>query len=190
MKTQETIEADKGFILLQAIEQDGDVSQRELSSRTGLSLGSVNLLLQKMIRDGLVKMKMIPANRVVYMLTPQGMAEKAHKTIRYIRRHYQLIESSKDMIHKQLNAYHQQYELIYLCLPGNDLDELIAQVVDEYTERHKERKLCLVTEKAKLPENAKEESSILLTIPTDSEYMKKTAGSDSITQASLFDSPE
>lgn len=100
-----------------------------------------------------------------------------------------MIESSKDMIRKHLNAYHKQYELIYLCLPGNELDELIEQVADEYKDQHKERKLCLVTDKGQLPENSRR-GSILLTIPTDSDYIQKTAGSGSIAQASLFDSPE
>ena len=116
MQTSQLPEMDKGFILLQAIEQDGDVSQRELSSRTGLSLGSVNLLLQKMVHEGLIKMRSIPTNRVVYMLTPRGMAEKAHKTVRYIQRHYQMIESTKEMIREQLeHTTHVMRRFIFVC---------------------------------------------------------------------------
>ncbi|NLB61246.1 MAG: winged helix-turn-helix transcriptional regulator [Clostridiaceae bacterium] len=188
MQTNQLPEMDKGFILLQAIDQDGDVSQRELSSRTGLSLGSVNLLLQKMIHEGLIKMKSIPTNRVVYMLTPRGMAEKAHKTVHYIQRHYQMIESTKQMIVTQLYAYHERYAIIYLCLPGNELDDLIEQAVSEYRSEHPNLQLHLVVDVKEM--QSEQLDSIVLTIPTDANVVQQTAGRHSIPQASLFDKPE
>ena len=188
MQTNQLPEMDKGFILLQAIEQDGDVSQRELSSRTGLSLGSVNLLLQKMVHEGLIKMRSIPTNRVVYMLTPRGMTEKAHKTVRYIQRHYQMIESTKELIREQLEAYHTRYETLYICLPDNELDELIVQVVEVYQTKYPSRKLHLVIDE-KIPQQDQSDS-IVLKIPTDAAVVQQATGRFSIPQASLFDKPE
>ena len=89
-------EHDKNYLLLSEIDANCDISQRELSDKTGVSLGSVNLLIKKMIREGLIKMEMINANRVIYMLTPNGMAEKAEKTVRYIRHHYNAIQEAKE----------------------------------------------------------------------------------------------
>ncbi len=139
MLAASTQDTDKGFILMHEIEANQDISQRELSQKTGLSLGTVNLLLQKMIKQGLIKMETIPANRVIYMLTPIGLAEKAIKTVHYIKNHYQIIQATKNRIQHKIEQFHQQYDVIYICLPGNELDSLVQAAVDEYLAKHSDR---------------------------------------------------
>ncbi|NCA99958.1 MAG: winged helix-turn-helix transcriptional regulator [Clostridia bacterium] len=123
---------DKDYLLLSTIDGNSHISQRELSQRTGLSLGAVNLLLQKMIREGLVKMETIPANRVIYLLTPQGLAEKAQKTVRYLRLHYQEILQMKEKIWRKLNQHSENNREIVICLPQSELKELVKMAIREY----------------------------------------------------------
>jgi DNA-binding MarR family transcriptional regulator len=127
-----TTATDKEYILLTEIEANSTVSQRELSQKAGLSLGSVNILLKKMIKQGLIKMESIPANRVIYMLTPAGMAEKAFKTVRYIKVHYKVIEETKERISNSLKDLHQQYTTICILKPEDELQEILLQTVQEY----------------------------------------------------------
>ena len=127
---------DKDFLLLNTIDGNSHISQRDLSQRTGLSLGAVNLLLQKMVRDGLVKMETIPANRVIYVLTPKGLAEKAEKTVRYLRHHYQAILSTKDRIWRKLDLHSQTYDALVICLPQGELKDLVKMAVREYGHEH------------------------------------------------------
>ena len=136
---------DKGYILMNEIEANQDISQRELSQKTGLSLGTVNLLLQKMIKQGLIKMETIPANRVIYMLTPIGIAEKAIKTVHYIKNHYQIIQESKNKIKQKLEQFHQQYDVIYVCKPESELDSLVQSAVDEYLAKHADRYVKMIS---------------------------------------------
>lgn len=144
MPASPSSDTDKGYILMHEIEAHKDISQRELSQKTGLSLGTVNLLLQKMIKQGLIKMECIPANRVIYMLTPAGMAEKAVKTVRYIRNHYQIIQETIDMIQQKLAQFHQQYDVIYICEPENELANLMRTAVDAYQAKHPGRVVRIV----------------------------------------------
>lgn len=125
-------QTDREYILLTEIEANNAVSQRELSQKAGLSLGSVNILLKKMVKQGLIKMESIPANRVVYMLTPAGIAEKTMKTIRYIKVHYKVIEETKDRIIDSLTNLHQQYSAIYILQPEDELNEILQQAIEEY----------------------------------------------------------
>jgi DNA-binding MarR family transcriptional regulator len=125
-------QTDREYILLTEIEANNAVSQRELSQKAGLSLGSVNILLKKMVKQGLIKMESIPANRVVYMLTPAGIAEKAMKTIRYIKVHYKVIEETKDRIIDSLTNLHLQYNTIYILQPEDELNEILQQAIEEY----------------------------------------------------------
>lgn len=136
MKPAPVPDYDKDFLLLNTIDSNSHISQRDISHRTGLSLGTVNLLLQKMIRDGLVKMETIPANRVIYVLTPQGMAEKAEKTVRYLRLHYQAIFNTKERIWRKLDLYSQTYAEMVICLPKGELKDLLKMAVREYVHQH------------------------------------------------------
>lgn len=129
---QELPTTDKEYILLTEIEANNSVSQRELSKRAGLSLGSVNILLKKMIKQGLIKMESIPANRVIYMLTPAGMAEKTFKTVRYIKVHYQVIEETKERINNSLEDLHRQYTTICILKPQDELQDILLQAIQEY----------------------------------------------------------
>lgn len=136
MKPTSVPDFDKDFLLLKTIDGNSHISQRDISHRTGLSLGAVNLLLQKMVRDGLVKMETIPANRVIYVLTPQGLAEKAEKTVRYLRHHYQAILSTKERIWRKLDQHSQTYDTLVICLPQGELKDLVKMAIREYGHEH------------------------------------------------------
>ena len=70
--------------LLNAIEGQSDLSQRNLAQHMGIALGLTNSYLKRCARKGLVKMSEAPANRYLYYLTPKGFAEKARLTGHYL----------------------------------------------------------------------------------------------------------
>lgn len=63
--------------LLSEIEADQHLSQRSLARSLGIALGLTNLLVRRLVRKGWVRMIHIKPNRVSYLLTPTGIAEKA-----------------------------------------------------------------------------------------------------------------
>lgn len=125
---------DKEYIVLHAIEENANVTQRELSSKTQISLGSVNLLINKMVKEGLVKINQIPMNRVTYMLTPKGMAEKINKTSKYIKYHYNYINEMKERMQEQLLKLVAEHQKIYVVLEDDEISEMVklaAHNIDE-----------------------------------------------------------
>lgn len=122
---------DKEFIVLEEINENQHISQRQLSQKTGLSLGSVNLLLKKMIKEGLIKIETIPANRVIYMLTPKGMAEKANKTYKYMRHHYRMIEEAKQKIKDTIVKLLQKNPFIYIVLTEDEISLIVKASIEE-----------------------------------------------------------
>lgn len=62
------------------------ITQRELASRAGLSLGMTNALLRRFAEKGWVKLTHLSAKSVQYALTPEGVTEIAHRTAGYFRR--------------------------------------------------------------------------------------------------------
>ncbi len=98
MAQNKSVFSDNEYSILSEIEKNEHVTQRELSNKLGLSLGSVNVLINKMIKEGLIKMEQISQKQVFYMLTPVGMLAKAKKTVRYLKIHYRAIFETKEKI--------------------------------------------------------------------------------------------
>ncbi|MBW2133565.1 MAG: winged helix-turn-helix transcriptional regulator [Deltaproteobacteria bacterium] len=66
--------------LLEEIEHNHAPSQRDLAKKLNISLGLVNAFVKRLAHKGYFKISTIPKNRVMYILTPKGMAEKTRLT--------------------------------------------------------------------------------------------------------------
>jgi len=77
---------DKVYKILDIVSHSTELSQRDLATSSGLSLGMVNLLLKRLIETGHIKISNLNKKKVQYILTPKGAAEKAQRTYRYISR--------------------------------------------------------------------------------------------------------
>lgn len=65
-------------------DQHGSVTQRSLAKKQGLALGLTNLLIRRMVKKGYIKIVTLQRNRLRYLITPRGFAEKARLTYEYI----------------------------------------------------------------------------------------------------------
>jgi len=78
------------YLLLKAITQNPEISQRELAHLVGVSLGKTNYCLKALVEAGLVKVgNFARSNRKLnyaYMLTPKGVAEKTAVTVRFLKK--------------------------------------------------------------------------------------------------------
>ncbi len=63
--------------ILEKIEGNGHLTQRDLSREVGIALGLVNHLLKKMVRKGWIKIKNVDAKKIRYLITPEGAREKS-----------------------------------------------------------------------------------------------------------------
>jgi DNA-binding MarR family transcriptional regulator len=71
--------------LLEEIDKEETPSQRDLSRKLNISLGLVNSFIKRLSQKGYCKVATIPKNRVRYLLTPKGAAEKTRLTYEYIQ---------------------------------------------------------------------------------------------------------
>lgn len=71
--------------LLSEVEKDGNVTQRTLAKSLGVALGLTNLYIKRLARRGYIKITTIPKNRIKYLLTPRGVAEKSRLTYQYMQ---------------------------------------------------------------------------------------------------------
>ena len=74
------VEARRDLTVLDAVARDQHITQRNLAAKLGIALGLTNIYLKRLIRKGYIKCINIQSNRLLYLITPQGIAEKSRLT--------------------------------------------------------------------------------------------------------------
>jgi len=92
------------YRLFRHIEENPDISQRELAKAMGISLGKTNYCLKGLMGKGWLKSRNFKNsnNKIAYayVLTPNGLLEKTKVTARYLKRKVGEFESLKSEIEK------------------------------------------------------------------------------------------
>jgi len=86
--------------ILEEIDNDYTPSQRDLSKKLNISLGLVNSFVKRLANKGYFKINNVPKNRVKYILTPKGAAEKTRLTYRYIQYSLEFYRNAREKLHK------------------------------------------------------------------------------------------
>jgi EPS-associated MarR family transcriptional regulator len=94
---QAKLQEDTYFRVMRILQENPDLTQRELAERLGISVGGVNYCLKALVEKGLVKMKNFAHSKnkfgYVYVLTSSGVAERAAITHRFLQRKMQEYEA-------------------------------------------------------------------------------------------------
>ena len=107
-QTQTQTQEDTYFRVLRALNENPDLTQRELAQKLGVSVGSLNYCLKALIEKGWVKMQNFSQSKnkfgYVYILTPKGMAEKAALTGNFLKRklvEYDALKAEIESLHTE-----------------------------------------------------------------------------------------
>lgn len=87
------------YRFLKLIADHPEYSQRQLAEAMGVSLGRTNYCMQALVEKGLVKVGNFRRNpnkeAYIYLLTPEGVQEKAQVTLRFLKRKMQEYDALK-----------------------------------------------------------------------------------------------
>jgi hypothetical protein len=135
--------------LLEEIHSGRGDSQRSLARRLGIALGLTNLLMRRVVRQGWVRMLHVRPNRVSYLLTPRGLAEKARMSRDYLVYSVHFYAEARDRIAERFQRLSAEWpendgaptkrivfygcgevaEIGYICVQSTDL-ALVGVVAD------------------------------------------------------------
>lgn len=97
---QAKLQEDTNFRLMQLLQDNPHLSQREMAKALGISFGGINYCLNALVDKGLIKIHNFNQNQnkfgYAYLLTPSGMSEKAALTARFLKRkmnEYELLQA-------------------------------------------------------------------------------------------------
>ena len=97
--------------VLRHLENNPEITQRELAKDLGISLGKVNYCLKAVIEKGLVKAGNFKKNdnkkAYLYFLTPRGIEEKSRITLHFLKRkkeEFEMLRWEIDELQREVQA--------------------------------------------------------------------------------------
>lgn len=142
MNSSSDLEDHKTLQILNELSDNGNTTQRDISTRLGIALGLVNSYIKNLITKGYIKVKSIPPRRYAYYITPKGFAEKTRLTYHflqnYTRIYYQARSSLKNLFGELQSSgvkrvvfagVDEVAEIAYLTLQETELE--LSGIIDE-----------------------------------------------------------
>lgn len=112
------VEAHRDLRLLEAVHQDGRVTQRGLAGKLGMALGLANVYLKRMVHKGFIKVVNVQPNRITYLVTPRGIAEKARLTYEFMDYSLHLYGEVRQHLRAALQACAEAGKRVAICGRG------------------------------------------------------------------------
>ena len=105
------LQEDTYFRVLRMLQDNPDLTQREIAEKLGISTSGLNYCLKALIDKGWVKMHNFSQSKnkfgYIYVLTPQGVTEKAVLTSRFLKRklaEYETLKTEIDTLRADANV--------------------------------------------------------------------------------------
>lgn len=114
---------ERELVLLEQIERDPDVNQATLASLLGVAVGTVNWHLKRLVAKGYIKVKKAQRRKLRYIITPEGLAFRAHLTVNYIENSLRLYRRTRLRVGELLSEIRQAgYDRVHVLGEGDIAD--------------------------------------------------------------------
>jgi len=116
---------EKELKVIEEISRETRLTQREISRRTKLSLGAVNIIIKRLMKRGMVKTRNLNPRKIEYIITPKGFTEKTRKTYNYVLKTVNLVKLVREEIAKIVLEEYNRGQKKFLILGNDDLADII-----------------------------------------------------------------
>ena len=111
MTARQAQQEDTAYRVMRLLQDNPDMTQRELADKLGLSVGGVNYCLKALVDKGWVKVQNFAHSKnkfgYVYVLTPHGIAKKAQLTGKFLQRklaEYQALQAEIESLRAEVEV--------------------------------------------------------------------------------------
>ena len=125
----------RDLTILSAIAQNDQLTQRHLARELGVAVSLVNLYLRRLALKGFIRIRSVRSNRLRYLLTAKGLAEKTRLSYIYMARMFERYREARSSLREALRplaenglkriAFYgtgEAAEVAYLCLKETGVD--------------------------------------------------------------------
>lgn len=107
------------YKILNSLQVNPQISQRDLAKELGVSLGKANYCLRALIERGWVKARNFQQSNnkkaYAYLLTPKGIEEKARVTVRFLKyklNEYETLKREIDLMRQEIASLEANGETV------------------------------------------------------------------------------
>jgi len=111
--------------VIEEVARDKNLTQRKMSHRLGLSLGTTNLILKKLTCKGYIKMRQLNRKKIQYILTPKGFTENARRSYRYFLRTLHSVKMMRRKIQDLILTEYQKGKTHFIIFGDGELADII-----------------------------------------------------------------
>ena len=120
----------KELRVIDSIYNDSCKSQRDIATDVGLSLGLTNILINRLVKEGYIKVSRLNAKKMSYIITPRGLKEKARKSYGFMKRSLSVINELKKRITDFALAKYAEGKREFLVLGSGELSDITELVLN------------------------------------------------------------
>ena len=106
------------------IKDNPSLSQRSLAHKLNISLGLTNAILQNLIHRGWVKAKKLTGRKILYLITPQGMARATNLIYDRFRETQNYYQYTKELLTSYLTDLYNKGKRRAIIYGTNQLAEI------------------------------------------------------------------
>lgn len=119
------------YAVIQEISRRPTHTQRSLSESIGLSLGTTNVLIQRLARKGLIKVNQLDWKRTQYLLTPKGASEKTRKAYDYALYTLKLFKQLNENVATVVRREHAAGRRAFCVVAQDEMMDLVRDCVSD-----------------------------------------------------------
>jgi FlaA1/EpsC-like NDP-sugar epimerase len=121
----------KEFMILDLIEKDANITQREISKIIGVAVSMTNAYIENFVGKGLIKKKKHSTKTIEYFVTKKGMERRKLLNIWYLKSSHEVYLSAKDNIIRFLNQIINKGFKKILLYGAGEVAEIMLQVMND-----------------------------------------------------------
>jgi EPS-associated MarR family transcriptional regulator len=125
----------KTFEVLDTLDRQPIINQRQLAQHAGISLGQVNYILKSLLDNGLVKVgnfrKSPHKIGYAYLLTPKGIQAKSRLAVRFITSKLEEYESLRNRLAEKLASIESRNSRQIAFVGPQIVKSFIQSIIDE-----------------------------------------------------------
>ena len=127
----------KDFRVLDALDQREITTQRELSEHTGISLGQINYVVNRLLEKGLIKLGNFRKNPrkigYAYLLTPKGIEVKSKLAVNFVLARLEEYENLRTQLAERLGDISDLGHKRVIFVGHDIVSELVLSTINEKT---------------------------------------------------------
>lgn len=121
----------KEFMILDLIEKNQDITQRDISNQVGVAVSMVNNYIDDYEKNGYIKRNYLSSKTLEYVITKKGLERRKLLNIWYLKSSHSVYASAKDNIIMFLKQIIEKGFKRILLYGAGEVAEIMLQVMND-----------------------------------------------------------